>query len=65
MLPAPEDQVEFATLIVGPTEKVAGVGVGEDRARPEIVAGALVVRLEAGAVAERIASVVHALAASS
>jgi transposase len=33
-------------------------------ARPEIVAGAVVIRLEAGASAERIASVVRALAAS-
>lgn len=65
VLPAPEDPVEFATLMVSPAEKVADVGVGEDRARPEIIAGDLVIRLEAGAAAERIASVVRALAASA
>jgi transposase len=63
VLPAPEDPVEFATLMVGPVEKVADVG-GDHRARPEIVAGDLVIRLEAGAAAERIASVVRALATS-
>jgi transposase len=65
VLPVPEDPVEFATLMVGPAEKVADVGVGDPRARPEIVVGDLVIRLEAGAAAERIASVVRALAASA
>jgi transposase len=37
------------------------VGAAE---RPEIVAGAVTIRLETGASAERIATVVHALAAS-
>lgn len=64
VLPAPEDPVEFAALMVGP---VAGSprSEKEDLNRPEIVTGAVVIRLEAGASAERIASVVCALAAHS
>jgi transposase len=63
VLPAPEDPVEFAALMVGSVEAPRGeVGALN---RPEIVAGAVVIRLEAGASAERIASVVCALAASS
>ncbi|SDJ04512.1 transposase [Salipiger marinus] len=63
VLPAPEDPVEFAALMVGPVEAVPRADVGVV-ARPEIVAGALVIRLEAGASAERIASVVRALASA-
>ena len=63
MLPAPEDPVEFAALLLGPTEDAARADVG-GLARPEIVTGAVVIRLEAGASAERIASVVRALGAS-
>ena len=64
VLPAPEDPVEFAALMVGP---VAGSprSEKEDLNRPEIVTGAVVIRLEAGASAERIASVVCALTARS
>lgn len=62
VLPAPEDPVEFAALMLGPAEEAPHVDV--DGSRPEIVAGAVVIRLEAGASAERIASVVRALAAS-
>lgn len=55
VLPAPEDPVEFAALLVGPagdvpTGPVAAVG------RPEIIAGAVVIRLESCASAERIRS---------
>lgn len=62
VLPVPEDPVEFAALVVGPSavaprNDVASIG------RPEIVADAVIIRLEAGASAERIASVVWALAA--
>ena len=64
VLPAPEDAVEFAALMVGPAGDmpagpVAAVG------RPEIVAGAVVIRLESGASAERIASVARALTADA
>ncbi|KAA9349532.1 transposase [Ochrobactrum quorumnocens] len=61
VLPAPEDPVEFATLMVGSTTRSARIDV-DVPSRPEIVAGAVVIRLEAGASADRIASVVHALA---
>lgn len=63
LLPPPEDPVEFAALVVGPGETVPRPNGGA-AARPEIVAGAVVIRLEASASAERIASVVHALAAT-
>lgn len=64
VLPAPEDPVEFAALMVGSVEAAprGEVGVLD---RPEIVSGAVVIRLEAGASAVRIASVVCALAANS
>jgi transposase len=64
VLPAPEDPVEFAALMVGPVEDALRGEIGA-LSRPEIVTGAVVIRLEAGASAERIASVVCALAASS
>ena len=64
VLPAPEDPVEFAALMVGPVEDAPHGEIGALN-RPEIVTGAVVIRLEAGASAERIASVVRALAASS
>lgn len=67
VLPAPEDPVEFAALMVGPLADAADAArsKGADLNRPEIVTGAVVIRLESGASAERIASVVCALAASS
>ncbi len=53
--------MEFAALMVGPVDETrfgdAGAAV-----RPEIVAGTVVIRLETGATADRIASVVRALA---
>ena len=62
VLPAPEDPVEFVALMVGSTEDAPRADVGGE-ARPEIIAGTVVIRLETGATAERIASVAHALAA--
>nr|WP_312352491.1 transposase [Brucella intermedia] len=56
VLPAPDDPVEFATLMVGPAEKASSVD-GAAHTRPEIVAGSVVIRLETGASADRIASV--------
>lgn len=62
VLPAPEDPVEFATLIVTPVADVTAVepmaSIG-----PEIMMGPVVIRLEPGAPASRIASVVRALTA--
>lgn len=65
VLPAPEDPLEFATLMLGPGEEpspVVGRGVAE---RAEIVVGAVTIRLEAGASADRIASVARALTAGA
>jgi transposase len=63
VLPAPEDPVEFAALMVGPVGDAPRADVGNG-IRPEIVTGAVVIRLETGASAVRIASVVRALAAT-
>lgn len=60
VLPAPRDAVEFAAMVVAPPD--GGLPVPE-KTGPEIVVGAVAVRLEPGASAERIASIVRALAA--
>lgn len=58
VLPAPEEEMQFAGLVVsdlepsGPTVETAG---------PEIIMGPVMIRLEAGASAERIAAVARAL----
>jgi transposase len=68
VLPAPEGPVEFAALLVGPAEDVSEGpvrGPVPAAGRPEIVAGAVVIRLETGASAERIASVARALTAGA
>ena len=58
VLPAPEDDVEFAAMIVAaPDEPEAAVETG----RPEILIGRMTIRLEAGVSAKRIAAVAHAL----
>lgn len=62
VLPAPEEPAEFAALMVGPLEDAPDVAAGP-AARPEIVMGAVLVRLEPDASADRIASVIRALAA--
>jgi transposase len=60
VLPAPQDAVEFAAMVVAPSDGGAPLSgtVG-----PEIMVGAVTVRLEPGASAERIAAIVRALAA--
>lgn len=68
VLPAPEGPVEFATLMLGPgadpvADPPAAVLQSADRA--EIAMGAVVIRLEAGASADRIASVARALTAGA
>lgn len=61
VLPAPEDPVEFASLLVGPpAEAPVPGGTG-----PEVIFGAVVIRLEINASAERIAAIARALAAGS
>ncbi|WP_232844968.1 hypothetical protein [Paracoccus onubensis] len=60
VLPVPEDEVEFATMVVSPQVPEKAVPLAEG---PEIVIGAVTIRLEAGTTAERIAAIVRALAA--
>ena len=60
VLPAPRDAVEFAAMVVPPPD--GGLPLPETTG-PEILIGAVTVRLEPGASAERIASIVRALAA--
>lgn len=60
VLPAPEDPVEFAALMVGPSEVAA-----RTMAVPKIVPGSVVIRLEPGASIERIVAVARALAAGA
>ena len=58
VLPAAEDEVEFAAMIVAaPDEREAAV----ETERPEILIGRMTIRLEAGVSAKRIAAVAHAL----
>lgn len=58
VLPAPEDDVEFAAMIVAaPDEPEAAV----ETERPEILIGRMTIRLEARVSAKRIAAVAHAL----
>ncbi|KIQ05465.1 transposase [Agrobacterium tumefaciens] len=59
ILPAPEDAVEFASVIVDPP-----VSEPPPKAfgRPEIVVGSVTIRLEEGASAARIAAIARALA---
>jgi transposase len=64
VLPAPEDPVEFATLMVAPVDEVAAAEPAVSIS-PEVVVGSVIIRLEPGASAVRIASVVHALMAAS
>ena len=64
VLPAPEDAVEFATLMVSPVDEAMAAEPAAS-AGPEVVVGSVTIRLEPGASAARIASVVHALMAVS
>lgn len=61
VLPAPEDAVEFAALMVAPVDEA----VTAASAGPEVVLGSVTIRLEPGASAARIASVVRALTATT
>lgn len=62
ILPAPEDEVEFAAVIIDPPVsepllKAAG--------RPEIVLGPVIIRLEEGASTARIADIARSLATAT
>lgn len=65
VLPAPEDAVEFATLMIAPVVEEVAAAEPAALAAPEVVVGSVTIRLEPGASAARIASVVHALMAAS
>ncbi|MBX4994132.1 transposase [Rhizobium binae] len=60
VLPAPEDAVEFAALIVDPP---VSSSPSKEVGRPEITIGSVTIRLEEGASAARIAAVARACAA--
>ena len=60
VLPAPEDAVEFAAMIVAPSE---GGTSSSETTRPEITVGAVTIRLEPGASTERVVAIVRALSA--
>ena len=58
VLPVPEDDVEFAAMIVAtPDEREAAV----ETERPEILIGHMTIRLETGVSAKRIAAIAQAL----
>ncbi len=57
--------MEFATLMISPVDEALAAAEPAASAGPEIVVGSVTIRLEPGASAGRIASVVHALMAAS
>lgn len=59
VLPPPEDAMEFAAVIVDPPVAEPPLNKGS---RPEIIIGAVTIRLEEGASASRIAAVARACA---
>lgn len=62
VLPAPEDRVEFAAMVLEyPAPEPPAV---KQACRAEIVVGPVTIRLEAGASAIRIAAIARALAAT-
>ncbi|WP_233284917.1 IS66-like element accessory protein TnpA [Agrobacterium tumefaciens] len=62
ILPAPEDEIEFAAVIV---DRPVSEPPPKTVSRPEIVFGAVTIRLEEGASASRIAAIARALAAAT
>jgi transposase len=59
ILPAPEDPLEFAAVIVDPPASEPTV---KQASRPEIIVGSVTIRLEEGASAARIAAIARACA---
>lgn len=59
ILPAPDDAVEFAAVIVEPPVSEPPINKAT---RPEIIVGSVTIRLEEGASAARIAAVARACA---
>ncbi|MGO7613611.1 transposase [Rhizobium ruizarguesonis] len=62
VLPAPEDAVEFAAVVVDPHVAEPLINKAD---RPEIIVGPVTIRLEEGASAARIAAVARACAVSA
>jgi transposase len=62
ILPAPEDAVEFAAVIVDP---LVSEPPTKSVSRPKIIVGPATIRLEEGASAARIAAIARALAATT
>ena len=62
ILPAPEDAVEFAAVMVDP---LVSEPMPKTAGRPEIILGPVTIRLEEGAPAARIAAIARALAAAT
>ena len=62
VLPAPEDEVEFAAMVVAPP---ACDDVVPASGSLEIITGSVTIRLESGVSTERIAAIVRALAVSA
>ncbi|NNU63186.1 transposase [Ochrobactrum soli] len=62
VLPAPGDAVEFAAVIVAAPVSEPPI---KKTSRPEIIVGSVIIRLEEGASAERIAAVARACAVPS
>ncbi|WP_429125529.1 hypothetical protein [Ensifer sp. 4252] len=62
VLPAPEDAIEFAAVIIDPPVSEQPI---KEVSRPEIVVGPVTIRLEEGASVARIAAIARALAASA
>lgn len=62
LLPPPEDETEFAAIVV---EKQTIEPVTPTTSRVEIFSGSVIIRLEEGVSASRIAAVASALAAQS
>ena len=61
VLPAPEDAMEFAALVV---DTPVGEPPIKEVTRPEIIVGPVLIRLEEGASATRIVAVARALASA-
>ncbi|ANL10288.1 hypothetical protein AMJ96_CH02639 [Rhizobium sp. N113] len=59
VLPAPEDAVEFSAVIIDPPVSEPPI---KKTSRPEIIVGAVTIRLEEGASAARRAAVARACA---
>ncbi|AHK05300.1 transposase (plasmid) [Agrobacterium radiobacter] len=64
VLPAPEDVVEFAALIVDPPVSVSEPSP-KTVSHPEIVLRPVIIRLEEGAYVDRIAAIARCLAAAT